>query len=247
MGVEWIHPEVGALLMLLMMSAAFHHHLDNAPVTLAQYGYCIMDDEMFKAVVEARIAEARARMEQLTSSNKLPPSVNELLHVLEGCSGSTWPLLPGSPIRRDGKALCIDLYTATTRLHSILEFPHIQGEAANARANHFELAAQKVIDGSPWCPSETPRQLRGRALRYQKQDVTDIDAIGERGNILLMVSCKSVVYSSAYDTGEYATIRNTADLVAKAVAYWQTKSAFFAANPIGTNYDLTKYERLAHV
>ena len=62
-----------------------------------------------------------------------------------------------------------------------------------------------------------------------------------------MVSCKSVVYSSAYDTGEYTTVRNTASLIEKAVAYWQEKSAFFVANPIGDNYDFTKYERFIAV
>ena len=223
LGVEWIFPEVGALLMLLMLAATFYIHLDHAAITLAQYGYCIMDTEMFETVADARIAEVRSIVQNLTSSNQLPITGDELLRALERCSGSTWPLLSGSPIRRDGNKICVDLYGATTCLHSLIEFPHVQGQLANARADHFELAAQKIIDGSPWRPDENLRQVRGRTQRYANVNVTDIDAIGVHGKTLLMVSCKSVVYSSAYDTGNYDTVRNTGGLIEKAVKYWRDK------------------------
>ena len=233
--------------MLLMLAATFYIHLDHAAITLAQYGYCIMDTEMFETVADARIAEVSSIVQNLTSSNQLPISGDELLRALEGCSGSTWPLLSGSPIRRDGNKICVDLYGATTRLRSLIEFPHVQGQLANARADHFELAAQKIIDGSPWRPDENLRQVRGRTLRYANENVTDIDAIGVHGKTLLMVSCKSVVYSSAYDTGNYDTVRNTGGLIEKAVKYWRDKQAFIEEHRKGNNYDFTEYDRFIAV
>jgi hypothetical protein len=206
-----------------------------------------MDIEMFKTIVDERIAEARSIVRQLTLSENLPTSSDDLLHRLEACTNSTWPLQKGAPIRRDGKLTCIDLFTATTRLDSLLEFPNIQGKIANTRAAHFELAAQAVIDDSPWSPGKDLKQLRGRKLRYENQDVTDIDAIGECSGTLLLVSCKSVIYSSAYDAGEYAAVKNKSDMIKLAVTQWEEKRAFLTKHKIGANYDFQNYQRLLAV
>ena len=247
LGFDWIQPEVGALLVLLIISIAFYLHFDNAPVTLGQYGYCLMDLEMFKVAVDERIAEACSIVQQLTLSSNLPTTSSDLLHTLETCSGSIWPLQHGSPIRRDGDLICVDLYAASARLNALLEFPIVQGKVANARAAHFELAAQAVIDDSPWCPNNDLKQLRGRKLRYNNQDVTDIDAVGEYNGTLLMVSCKSVIYTGAYDSGDYALVRNRSELVEKAVRYWTDKKTFFEAHKLGLNYDFTGYEKFVAV
>ncbi len=181
---------------------------------------------------------------QLVNNVPYPVSVT---HTLETCSGSIWPLQPGSPIRRDGDLICVDLYAATARLSSLLEFPSVQGKVANARAAHFELAAQAVIDDSPWCPNNDLKQLRGRKLRYNNQDVTDIDAIGEYNGTLLMVSCKSVIYTSAYDSGDYALVRNRSEMIEEAVRYWTDKKMFLEAHKLGLNYDFTRYEHFIAV
>lgn len=238
---EWIQPEIRALLILIIVSIAFYVHLDNAPVTLGQYGYCLMNLEMFKAVVDARITEACSIVRELTSSDNLPTTAEDLLHTLEASSGSKWPRQPGSPIRRDGELICVDLYSATNRLNSLLEFPHVQGQFANARATHFEVAAQAVIDESPWTPSNELKQLRGRHLKYENRDVTDIDAIGACDGTLLMVSCKSVIYSSAYDAGAYAAVKNKSDMIERAVTQWEEKKDFLATHKLGANYDFRNY------
>ena len=172
-----------------------------------------MNLEMFKITVDERKAEACSIVHQLTLSSNLPRTSADLLQTLETCSGSIWPLQLGSPIRRDGELICVDLHAASARLNSLLEFPNVQGKVANARAAHFELAAQAVIDDSSWCPGKHLRQLRGRILKYENQNVTDIDAIGEHNDTLLMVSCKSMIYSGVYDAGEYAAVKNESDTV----------------------------------
>jgi hypothetical protein len=243
LGFDWIQPDVGALFILLIVSIAFYLYFDNAPVTLGQYGYCLMDLEMFKITVDERITEARSIVQQLTSSSNLPTTSADLLDTLENCSGSIWPLQLGSPIRRDGELICVDLYAATARLNSLLEFPNVQGTVANARAAHFELAAQAAIDDSPWSPGKDLKKLRGRKLRYDHQDVTDIDAIGEYNGTLLMVSCKSMIYSSAYEAGEYAAVKNKSDVIEEAVKHWMEKKIFLQNHKLGLNYDFTRYER----
>ena len=249
LGFDWIQPEVGALFILLIVSIAFYLHFDNAPVTLGQYGYCLMDLEMFKIAVDARITEARLIVEQLTlsSSSNLPTTAADLLQTLENYSGSTWPLQIGSPIRRDGELICVDLYAAAARLDSLLEFPNVQGEVGNARGAHFEFAVQAVINHSPWCPNDDLKQLRGRKLRYKDQDITDIDAIGEYNGTLLMVSCKSVIYTGAYDSGDYALVRNRSQMVEEAVGYWTDKRMFLETHKLGLNYDFTGYEHFIAV
>lgn len=247
LGFDWIQPEVSALLILLIISIAFYLHFDNAPVTLAQYGYCLMNLEMFKITVDERIAEACSIVHQLTLSSNLPRTSADLLQTLETCSGSIWPLQLGSPIRRDGELICVDLHAASARLNSLLEFPNVQGKVANARAAHFELAAQAVIDDSSWCPGKHLRQLRGRILKYENQNVTDIDAIGEHNDTLLMVSCKSMIYSGVYDAGEYATVKNKSDTVNLAVSQWEEKRSFFEKHKFSPSYDFRHYQRFLAV
>ena len=47
--------------------------------------------------------------------------------------------------------------------------------------------------------------------------ITDVDAIGARGETLRIVSCKSVVHTNEHDRGSHRDVRNAASLVAKAV------------------------------
>jgi hypothetical protein len=77
------------------------------------------------------------------------------------------------------------------------------GELVNARGAHFESAVQDILDASRWKPSEPIRALRGRTLTVGGVPLTDIDAVGQLGDELLLVSCKSRVYSEECDAGSY--------------------------------------------
>jgi len=177
----------------------------------------------------------------------LPSNADDFLSVLEGTSGSAWPLIAGSSIRREGKILCIDLYTATIQLNDLLEFPRISGNPANVRADHFELTVQGVIDSSQWCPSNELRKLRGLKIRHGGRVITDLDGIGAHGDTLLIVSCKSLIYSAEYDIGGYAAVRNAATTIENAVVHWNGIETFFEANLKGDNYDFSGYRQLIAV
>src|SRR5262249_21008199 len=150
--------------------------------------------------------------------------------------GSAWPLVAPSPLRGTNQLMAVDLWSATARLATALEFPATTGEIANRRAAHFEVEIQHVIDRSAWKPPDAIRQMRGRTLRLAGKDITDIDAIGEQNTTVLLVSAKSKVYGALYDTGDYAQIRNAATAIDEAVSYWREILSVLSAHPKGDNY-----------
>ena len=162
---------------------------------------------------------------------------DQVIDVLGEMSGIEWPLAAGPIIRADGDVTCVDLASATLRLGVSLSFPAIQGRFANARADHFEHEVQALLDKSDWAPSEERRRYVRKVLRRQGRDLTDIDAIGEMGGALLIVSCKSIAYSERYDIGDYSTIRNAASTAKHAVEHWSNILDELRANPSGDNYD----------
>ena len=82
--------------------------------------------------------------------------------------------------------------------------------------------------------------MRARTLRLGGASVTDIDAIAQLSdNTLLLISCKSIIYSPAYDMGQYRAVRNAASTVRDAVRDWRADVARLVANPIGENYNLS--------
>ena len=246
-GMQLWLPEVGVLLLLLGLAPSLLVNLRAAFITVPQYGYFVVDSEILKEIVNERIDEASSMVRSVIGNVDLPSNADDFLSVLEGTSGSAWPLIAGSSIRREGKILCIDLYTATIQLNDLLEFPRISGNPANVRADHFELTVQGVIDSSQWCPSNELRKLRGLKIRHGGRVITDLDAIGAHSDTLLIVSCKSLIYSAAYDIGDYAVVRNAATTIEKAVAHWSGIKKFLEANPKGDNYDFSGYRQLIAV
>jgi len=156
--------------------------------------------------------------------------------------GTAWPLVPGPVLRIDGDAVVLDLYSATMRLNALISETAQRGAAANARATLFELRVQSVIDNSTWRPETPLRSLRGRPLRRAGKALTDVDALGVRGTSLLLVSCKSTLYSPEYDAGDHAVVRNRADLLSRAIAEWDQKVASFRSHPIGDNFDFSPFK-----
>lgn len=77
--------------------------------------------------------------------------------------------------------------------------------------------------------------------------MTDIDAVGERGGTVLLVSCKGLPYSSAWDRGEYNVVRNAASNVASAVEAWASVIEDIKTSPVGDNFDFSGYRRVVGV
>jgi hypothetical protein len=143
--------------------------------------------------------------------------------------------------------MCLDVWAATARLDATLEFDIREGPIANARAEHFELAIQELINRSPWKPGSALAELRGRSLRHRGTLITDIDAIGECGGELLLVSCKSTIYSAEYDAGDYRTVRNVATTVSHAAEEWDRKISFLRTFSVGDNFDFSAFRHIVGI
>jgi hypothetical protein len=83
--------------------------------------------------------------------------------------------------------------------------------------------------------------LRGRALKRDGKNITDIDAIGLYNDQLLLVSCKSLVYDADYDRGTYRVVANASHTVDTAVKNWMRIADDLRLHPRGDNFGLTKY------
>lgn len=142
----------------------------------------------------------------------------------------------------------VHVETATSLLHQMLEFRAAGGgEAGNLRAGHFEAAVQAIIDDSPWAPPPELREKVGKNVRFQSQTKTDLDAIGARGNALLLVQCKNRVYSGEYDVGDHRAVRQGVQLVRDAVSDWASFGEFIREHPSFDNFDFSKYSEITCV
>jgi hypothetical protein len=144
--------------------------------------------------------------------------------------------------------LFVGVPAATNLLHQMLEFRAAGGgEAGNLRAAHFEAAVQAIIDDSPWAPPLELRAKVGKDVRFQGQTKTDLDAIGARESALLLVQCKSRVYSGEYDIGDYRAVRQGVQLVRDAVSDWTSFREFIREHPLFDNFDFSKYSEITCV
>ena len=158
-----------------------------------------------------------------------------------GQVSSTWPLIKGSIVFFEKDRIYVDLHAATLYFLANLRFPDFTGDIANARALHFEKITQRIINKTKWMPSPDLLQYRGRTLKYNGKNITDIDAIGELKGQLLLVSCKSIPYTNDYNMGDHKITRNISCRIEEAVVKWQEVIDFFNNNKKGDNYDFSNY------
>jgi hypothetical protein len=88
------------------------------------------------------------------------------------------------------------------------------------------------------------RDKVGKPVRYQGQTKTDLDAFGAIGTSLLLVQCKSRVYSGEYDIGDHQAVREGVQLVCNAVSKWTSFRDFINENPLFDNFDFSKYTEI---
>lgn len=171
----------------------------------------------------------------------------EVLGRLRGQSASVWS--PTTPTIRplDDEWLIVDLAGASLRLADALSRPDVSGAMVNVWSQHFERSVQEAINGTGWRPSPDLLARRGRTLRRDGRALTDIDAVGERGGTLLIVSCKGVPYSDAWDRGEYQAVRKIATNVEGSVAAWSAFVDTLREQRIGDNFDFSSYRRIVGV
>lgn len=231
--------EVDDLLLVARIAFIYLARHRAGIASLLQRGYLVADRQFFEGHGDEVLREPGDFLDGFMKQ-RAGVSAREVLAACQQRKGSAWPLHAGPVVRSSGIAMCLDLAALTNRLHTLLEFPKATGDTANQRSSHFEQVVQAAIDASPWSPRPELRELRGRPLRRGGRPITDADAIGERNGLLLLVSCKSVVYSEDYDRGEHVAVRNAESVVVDAVTVWRQKVALLLQSR-GDNFDFTPF------
>lgn len=243
---QTIFDKHAAALLFLLAASMLHVFAHRAGLkSISQTGYLLLREEMFRARMFDAFGVMPKPIRQILDSASVT-SAGEAVELLGTMAGRAWPLESGPILHRDGEILAVDLIAASRRA-STMVYPNRQGALANVRSAHFELRVQAAIDSSRYAPPSDIGLLRGRTLRRHGQNITDLDAIARVGDSLLLISCKSIIYSPEYDVGEYRSVRNAAERVALGVKKWRDILTALGENPVGDNFDLSGWNFLGVV
>lgn len=180
---------------------------------------------------------------RFTTNIKPEEILNKYLHPIEN---NIYPS-NSSMIFDAGNMIGFNLSTATGIFVKLSEYTKKQGNIANLRGKFFEEQTQELIDKTEFTPNEKIKALISRDLRFNNKKITDLDAIMIVDNVLLILSCKSILLTDDYDKGNYNAIRNTTKSIEKYVSDWREKVAFFNENPVGGNYDLSSFKEISGI
>lgn len=246
--LDWPPKSVSSLIVLLYLLPFIIREFDGGSVSLLQQGYWVVSPlNSFRRFLDQAVNMAKSELQLVLPHLNLGISLEEFVDVLTK-QGKVSPLQTGSILRQDRNLAFIDYYSATQKLHNLLQFPHsIDGEVGDKRGHHFEQAIQVIIDQSQWRPKPDIRRMVGVGLRLNKKQLTDLDALGCLDDILLIVSCKAELYSVQYDAGDYKLIRNAKTRIEEAVSHWSKIRKTLLANPIGDNYDFSRFRDIIAV
>lgn len=247
---QWWNDEVGQLVLFLSLMAPALLQLETSLVSLMQFGYTFVSIEFLTHQLEIHFDTVVNNVRLIFPKAQLPKSVNELLKLIDQMSSTTslWPVINKKAIYRiSTHGIYLDLLAMSQWLLRVLEFPKTAGAIANARSEHFELVTQEMINNTEWAPSPDLLKYRGRQLEFNGTRITDIDALGAQGKILLIVSCKSIIKPLLYDTGNYREVRNAYTKIEEAVKTWSTVKEKLITSPIGDNYDFSDFDTMLAV
>lgn len=243
-GNQWGSPQLSAIVLLLrgLFLNVWTSDWSSFSASMTGVGYLVVPtrslpmilDEARKTFIEADLGLGKIA---------LPDSGESAMQTLLAMRPSTWPLDPGPPLRQAGQQTVVDLRSASLWLERMLSISQSEPvELVKARSTHFEELVQRAIDDSRAAPPSDLRAMRGRDLRLNGLAITDVDALAVSGQVLLLVSCKSIVRTQELDAGVHARVRNVRTDLEKYDAFWVSRVDRLRANPKGDNYDFRGYE-----
>ncbi|MEU4531749.1 hypothetical protein AB0F49_26320 [Micromonospora ureilytica] len=247
---DWWRPEYLYLVLLMRFARrlAMQEKTDGFFPTLLRTGYVVGPRKSFEKTFSLSIEADRETLGTLFNLEEWRLNAAEGISLL-GNIGSTWPTSTGTPLRFSTDSVYVDLESCLVLLDLYSDFGQEQrdGPIVNVRARHFEETIQSIIDISPWAPTKSLAEMRGRTLRHSRISITDIDAIGESSDTLLLVSAKSHPFTWEYARGGYGAVRNIETNTKKAVAEWTDLVGRISARPRGDNFDFSAYSKFVGV
>ena len=246
--IRWWPDEVGPLLMLLRLVSPILDSDRSTRDRASMWGGVLMPEEEFLNPSDELFADAISFVHQVFPEIDLPSTPVDMLRRLEDLEPSFWPLRSGSPLRRAGEAFFIDVHAATILMNQLLEFETSGGGPKGVlRGAHFEEKVQGLIDVSPWAPGEELAKHVGMDLYRGSQLVTDLDALGTKDGVLLMVSCKSLAKTMQYDAGDFQKVRAAKSTVEKAVLALRQLEIDIQQDPGAFNFPFSRYQKIVPV
>ena len=216
--------------------------------SILQHGYFVVSEPLALEVLRRALPTMQAELKSAGYTSNVPADAETWLRSLESTPPSLWPPVRGGVVRRRGALIALDVGAASEATIHFFRARRLSGTAGNQRGRQFERDVRNAIEGTSWKPRERLAALAGRTLRRKDGSaITDADAIGEQGRLLLIVSCKSVIYDAAYDAGQFAAIRNIRQTVSDAVQSWKEKITELTAMRVGDNYDFSDFDEILGV
>lgn len=149
----------------------------------------------------------------------LPKSPEDLVRQIVSIRGDPHIGLPPAPIVLEGDRVWIDgAWTVTHIARSRSE-----GEStreSQRRGKQFEMYVRRIVDTTAWRPDKLRGLVGKKIVKTDGSHLTDIDAIAENNEYVLLISCKS--YRSADAVGEMdrASYMNRSSRVVDAIDKW---------------------------
>jgi hypothetical protein len=244
-GARWWPDELPLLVGFLRAAKGLVESDLSSMFKVLGLGWVIMSIETIDAAPSYVIEDAAAVVSRVFPGSSFPSDYRALFDAVSEIKGSAWPVRSGPAVRIERKLVCIDLSACTMMLGDFAEFNTRGGIEGDVRGRHFESAVQAVIDLSSWAPPQELRQKVGQTIRIARKDLTDLDAIGLKGRTLMLVSCKSRIYSRKFDQGDPQTIQATASVAKNALTRWREIKSVLEANPrCLAGVDFSKFEIL---
>lgn len=233
-------PELLALLALLGQEA-FLKKDEHILLGAQRTGYVVRRSEFFNDAYAALLPSGLRNRIEGAFGVVLPTSGQQLIASLRGVESSPRPLIYGPIVRDlDDEHYAIDLRMATNRLlmagTGVLRDDTI---FKNEVADSFEKLTRALVDQTGKSPGASLSPFVGRDIRYKGKAITDLDAIAELPEGILLISCKSVAGTPSRVSGLHAPVRNTAGRLEEDVEVWKGIVERLKAFPVGDNYDFT--------
>jgi len=245
--LRWPSPLPALLALSLVPLHSFFADTKGLADIFRRFGYFYISREALLRLLEWSLHLLRMADSHFVPVEVLPATPEEAMVDLLGVKISADPPTGGRILHQLGEALVVDLNAASSALLRCLDRPVFDGAEVNEWSDTFEIHIQEIIDQSGWAPSANVAKLRTRTLRRGGIDLTDVDAIGEQGGVLLLVSCKSRPYNQAYDRGEYSEVRNVRTLAEESVGHWRFFVEDVDRNRVGDNYDFSRFTKIVGV
>lgn len=210
-------------------------------ISFYSFGYFLVNKKSFERHIKDVFEEIKLDLEKAFSLS-VDAELEELLKFVYRRDDRYPCYGPFAIDTKTDNQLCINFFSSSSRLSSELEHQIVAGEVANIRGSYFEERLQYEINSTERKPAEDVLQIISlTSLNLDGQKITDIDAAFVYEGHLILVSAKSYIYNSKYDSGDYAYIRNTKEKLEKDIIHWRAVIQKLNENPVGDNYDLSEY------